>query len=149
MQAPPPSSHSSACPPACEWSSHPRTEVSTDSKDKDDLGDKRMEKIYMSSPSHCRSAPLCLTMLPRPLAPCQLPCQSPTWDRPFLRLINNPKSVLTLRRQHPHQPFSQGGSSNYSNYSDQGSLGGSLGRGQGQWTPPWHEAGSVARVRHL
>ena len=70
-------------------------------------------------------------------------------DRPYLRLINNPGSVLTLRRRHPHQRSSQGGSSNYSNYSDQGSLGGSLGRGQRQWTPPWHEAGSVARVRHL
>ena len=64
-------------------------------------------------------------------------------DRPYIRLINNPGSVLTLRRRHPHQRSSQGGSSNYSNYSDQGSLG----RGQRQWSPPWHDPGQTLMVR--
>ena len=53
-------------------------------------------------------------------------------DRPYILLINNTWSVLTLRRQHPHQRTSKSGSSNYSDL-------GSLGRGQGQWSPPWHE----------
>ena len=62
-------------------------------------------------------------------------------DRPYILLINNPGSVLTLRRRHPHQRSSQSGSSNYSDL-------GSLGRGQGQWSPPWHETEqTVFRVR--
>ena len=64
-------------------------------------------------------------------------------DRPYILLINNPGSVLTLRRRHPHQRSSQSGSSNYSDL-------GSLGRGQGQWSPPWHETEqTVFRVRSL
>ena len=35
-------------------------------------------------------------------------------DRPYILLINNTWSVLTLRRRHPHQRSSQSGSSNYS-----------------------------------
>lgn len=72
-------------------------------------------------------------------------------DRPYLTLINNPASVLVLRRRHPHHAHyghrSSQGSSNYSTHSDQGSTG-SLGRTRRrQLSPPWQQGTAVCKVR--